>query len=154
MTRDRFIQSTALCQLSAQLHFSAGKKTQTLKGWVSCTQNSCYYSTFNVEICICHYIRPSYTNLPVASVDWLVFALSESKVNAFAIVNQALWTRVEFDRSAARSLLHRRGRGNLDRSSIADATAQLGAGVAEYSNTVTEGAFAEQRVIPSNSADI
>ena len=90
----------------------------------------------------------------MSSVDWLVFALSESKANASAIVNQALWTRVECDRSAARSLLHRRGRENLDRSSIADAIVQLGAGVAEYSNTVTGGAFAEQRVIPSSSADI
>ena len=90
----------------------------------------------------------------MASVDWLVFVLSESKVNASAIVNQALWTRVECDRGAAQSHFRRQGRENLDRSSIADAIAQLGAGVAEYSNTVTEGAFAEQRVIPSNSADI
>ena len=91
----------------------------------------------------------------MASVDWLVFALSESKVNAFAIVNLALWTRVECDRSAARSLLHRRGRENLDRSSIADAIAQLvGSGRSRIFEHRDQGCFAEQRVIPSNSADI
>ena len=90
----------------------------------------------------------------MASVDWLGFAPSEPEANASVIVNQALWTRVGCDRSAAQSLFRPRGRENLDRSSIADAIAQLGVGVAEYSNTVTEGAFAEQRVIPSTSTDI
>jgi hypothetical protein len=122
---------------------------------VSCTQNNRYRLTFNVELVFSFLsLRPSYPNLPVASVNWLGFALSEPGANASAIVNHALWTRVECGRSAARSLFRPRGRENLDRSSIADTKAQLGAGVAEYSNTVTEDAFAEQRVIPSNSTDI